>query len=157
MIESEEIWSKNFKRERRQWKFYRNAKIRNLQISQVAKFHNNAPLHLLLTVFSPAFCLALYKFTLDVILVPLYIVVISLLLSTYISSVRLGISINLSVHQSIKKIGHEASSPSASFMILCPSPSFYCIFLVAKHPLMMIIKVCLAKTPSSLKGKATGC
>ena len=138
MIESEEIWTKNCKRERRQWKFCRVAKIRNLQILQLAKFHNTAPLHLLLTAFLPSFCLALYKFTLDVILVHLYIVVISLLLSTYISSVRLIISINPSAHQSIKKIGHEASSPSAGFVIFSPSASFSCIFLVAKHPLMVI-------------------
>ena len=128
MIESEKIWSKNCKRERTP-NFHR---LRNF------KFRNTAPLHLMLTAFSPAFCLALYKFSLDLILVPLYIVVISLLLSTYISSVRLVTSINLSVHQSIKKIRHEASSPSAGFVIFCPSPSFSCIFLVAKHPLMMI-------------------
>ena len=121
MIKSEVIWRKNCKRKRRKW-----------------KFRNTAPLHLPLTGFYLVFCLALCKFSLDVILVPLYIVVISLLLSTYICSVRLVISINLSVHQSIKKIGHEASSPLAGFVIFSPSPSFSFIFLVAKHPLLMI-------------------
>ena len=81
--------------------------------------------------------MVLYKISIDVILVPLHIFVISLILSTYISSVLLVTSINLSVHQSLNKIGHQVPSPPAATVIFSPFPSFYCIFLVAKHPLMM--------------------
>ena len=81
------------------------AKICNLRIfaiSQVAKFRNTAPL-LVLIVFDLIF-VALYKSTLDVNLVPLYIFVISLVLSTYISSVKLVTSINFqSINHSIKR------------------------------------------------------
>ena len=53
--------------------------------------------------FLTCFLWFFYKSTLDVILVPLYIFVISLVLSTYISSVKLVTSINFkSINHSIK-------------------------------------------------------
>ena len=79
----------------------------------------------------------LYQSTLDVILVPLHMFVISLVPSTYISSVLLVTSINLSVNQSLNKIRRQVSSPPAATVTFSPFPLFSCIFLVAKHPLMM--------------------
>ena len=78
------------------------------------KFRNPAPLHSCIDYFLTRLFVVLYKSTLDVILVPLDIFVISLVLSIYISSVKLVTSINLSVHQSLNKIGHQVSSPPAS-------------------------------------------
>ena len=75
------------KRRRYQWKFCKVAKIHNLQISQVAKFRNTAPTSV--NCFLTRLFVVLYESTLDVILVPLHTFVISLVLSTYISSVLL--------------------------------------------------------------------
>ena len=99
------------KRRKTQWKFCKVAKIHNLQISQPAKFRNTAPLHSYIDCFLTRLFVVLCKSTLDVILVPLDIFVISLVLSIYISSVKLVTSINLSVHQSLNKIGCQVSSP----------------------------------------------
>ena len=107
MIESEEFRAKMLKRkkegeilqgcENSHWKFHRLRNFATLLPVPVDCF-----LTLLFVV--------LYKFTLDVILVPLYTFIISLVLSTYISSVLL-VNQRHSVHQSIKRGGHEASSP----------------------------------------------
>ena len=82
MIELEEIWSKNVEEKKRSVEI-----LQGFESSQPANF---------VTLLSPAVdcfltCLfvVLYKFTLDVILVPLHTFVISLVLSTYISSVLL--------------------------------------------------------------------
>ena len=100
---SEDIWSKNAEEKEENVEFGSVTKIRNLQISQVANFRNTAPLHCQFDCFLTLFFLALYKFSLDVNLVPLHIFVISLVLSTYISSVKLVTSINFqSINHSIK-------------------------------------------------------
>ena len=103
MIILEGIWSKNAEEKEETVEFGSVAKIRNLQISQVAKFRNTAPLHYQFDCFLTRFFLALYKSSLDVNLFPLHIFVISLVLSTYISSVKLVTSINFqSINHSIK-------------------------------------------------------
>ena len=90
------------KRRKKLWNLAVLRKFANLKISQVAKFRNTAPALPILTAFLPVF-FALYKFILDVNLVPLYIFVISLVLSTYISSVKLVTSINFqSINHLIK-------------------------------------------------------
>ena len=90
---------------------------------------------------SPASCLlfvplffAMYKFSLDVILVPLHIFVISLVLSTYICSVKLVTSINWAVHQSLNKIGAKISSPLPTCDFLALSSTFL-LFLGSQTPL----------------------
>ena len=45
MIISEDIWRKNAEEKEETVEFGSVAKIRNLQVSQVAKFRNTAPLH----------------------------------------------------------------------------------------------------------------
>ena len=137
MIEPKEIWSKNTKEKENTVKILQGCE--NSQSANFAgcEFLQHCSLHSCCRLlFDPLF-MVLYKFSLDVILIPLHIFVISLILSTYISSVLLVTSIYLSAHQSIEKIGHEASSPSAATVIFSPFSSFSCIFLVAKHPLMM--------------------
>ena len=90
---------------------FATCKFRRLQISQPAKFHNTAPLHCQFDCFLTRFFLALYKSALDVNFVPLHIFVISLVLSTYISSVKLVISINFqSINHSIKLAPNFLSS-----------------------------------------------
>ena len=133
MIISEDIWSKNAEDKEETVEFGSVAKIRNLQISQVANFSNlrnfagceisqhYSPASRLL--FDPLF-LALYKYALYVILVPAYIFVISLVLSTYISSVKLVTSIKLAVHQSLNKNWRQISSPSAVCDFLALSSTF---------------------------------
>ena len=101
------------------------------------KISQHCSLHSCIDCFLTHLFVVLYKFALDVILVHLHIFVISLILSTYISSVKLVTSINFSVHQSINKIGHEASSPSVAVGFSLIFPSLSCTFSPSKHPLMM--------------------
>ena len=80
------------KRRKTQWKFGR---LRN--------FATLLPCIPVVDCFLTRLFVVLYKSTLDVILVPLDIFVISLVLSIYISSVKLVTSINFqSINQSIK-------------------------------------------------------
>ena len=76
----------------------------------IARLRNFATL-LPIDCFLTRLFVVLYKFALDVILVPLHTFIISLVLSTYISPVLL---VNQSIFQSINQsIKNEASSPSA--------------------------------------------
>ena len=108
-----------------------------MQISQVTKFRNTAPAPAV-DCFLTRFLFGVVQNSLDVILVPLDIVVISLLLSIYISSIKLVISINLSVHPSINKNWAQSFLSLGWFVIFSQFPSLSCIFSLAKHPLMMI-------------------
>ena len=90
-----------------------------------------SPAHLLF--FDPLF-MVLYKFSLDVILVSLHIFLISLVLSTYISSVKLVTSIIFhSISQSIK-LG--AKSPLLRLLVIFSPFSFtFLHFLTSQTPL----------------------
>ena len=72
MIELEELWSKNDEEQEGSVKICRVAKVRNLQISQ-----HCSPVPVV-DCFLTRLFVALYKFSLDVILVHLHIFVISL-------------------------------------------------------------------------------
>ena len=135
MIISEGIWSKNAKDKEETVEFGSVTKIHNLQIWQVAKFRNTAPLHCQFDCFLTRFFLPLYKSAFDLNLVPLHIFVISLVLSTYISSIKLVTSINFqSINHSIKLAPKFLSSDCVSFTR--PFLHFLVFFLVAKHLLM---------------------
>ena len=96
------------------WQSCENSQPANFpacEISQPAKFGrllNFAtllPCTPVIDCFLTRFFVVLYKSTLDVILVPLYIFVISLVLSTYVSSVKLVKSINFQSINHIIKLG----------------------------------------------------
>ena len=128
---------------------FSTCKFRRLRI-----FATLLPTFLLFTVFDPPF-MVLYKSTLDVVLVPLDIFVIFLLLSTYISLVKLVTSINFkSINHSIK-----LGTKFPLLRLLCDflSLSFtFLNFLTIQTPLNDDKSRDVRLKPSSLKGKATG-
>ena len=129
------IWSKNTDEKENTVKILQGcensqpANFVGCEISQHCSLHSDC--------FLTRLFMALYKFSLDVILVPLYIFVISLILSTYISSVKLVFSIKFSIHQSINKNWARSFLSLGYCVIFSSFPPFSFIFLVAKHPLMM--------------------
>ena len=131
MIEPEDIWSKNVEEKDGCGNLAGLQKFTTCEISQ-----HCSPALPVWRLFDPL-CLALYKFALDVILVPLHIFVISLILSTYISSVKLVTSINYQPFQSInhsKKLG--AKFPLLPLMCDFLSFSFtFLHFLTIQTPL----------------------
>ena len=109
MIELEEIWSKNAEEKEDTVKI-----LQGCENSQPANFVTLLP-------YTPAIDCYLTRFCGFLQIYPLCnfgsFLVISLVLSIYISSVKLVTSINLSVHQSLNKIGRQVSSPPAGFVI----------------------------------------
>ena len=91
------------KRRKAQWKFSKVAKIRNLQISQVAKFRNTATLHSCVDCFLTHFFVVLYQFSLDVILVPLHIFC-NFLNAEHLCKLSQACNINQSFNPSINKV-----------------------------------------------------
>ena len=113
IIEPEEIWSKNTEEKELIGNFAGLQNFATCEISQVANFRN---LRTLLTCvptdcFLTRLLVVLYKFSLMYFWF-FYTLLYFLILSTYISSVLLVIKLTFSLHQSIKEIWHEASSPS---------------------------------------------
>ena len=137
MIEPEEIWSKNSEEKESSMDI-----LQGCENSQPAKFsgckisQHCFPAHCI-DCFLTRLFMVLYKFSLDVIFVHLHTFVISLVLSIYISSMLL---VNQSTFDSInqsRKLSTKLPLPLLVFVIFSPSPSFSCIFSLAKHPLMM--------------------